>query len=249
MAQRSLRNFFYSFAEIPITLASRPEELHREIAFAGREHLDAALAKGNGVILLSAHLGNFFLLGTRLALSGYRTHVLVNQPRDGRFAQLMDEYRLKVLQTTIHARPRSEALRQLVQVLRRNEIAVIIADEYRKGNHGVPVPFFGRAVLARRGPVTLALRTGAAVVPASLIRGSDNRLTLIVERELELIRTGRDKTVIAENTLRITQWLERTVGLYPDQWNWITVNWQEGVDAPVSAERERIELTQPPLSL
>jgi KDO2-lipid IV(A) lauroyltransferase len=161
----------------------------------------------------------------------------------------MDEYRLKVLQTTIHARPRSEALRQLVQVLRRNEIAVIIADEYRKGNHGIPVPFFGRAVLARRGPVTLALRTGAAVVPASLIRGSDNRLTLIVERELELIRTGRDKTVIAENTLRITQWLERTVGLYPDQWNWITVNWQEGVDAPVSAERERIELTQPPLSL
>jgi KDO2-lipid IV(A) lauroyltransferase len=241
MVQTSLRNFFYSFAEIPISLASRPEQLRRDIAFAGREHLDAALAKGNGVILLSAHLGNFFLLGTRLALSGYRTHVLVNQPRHGRFAQLMDEYRSKVLQNTIHARPRREALRYLVQVLRRNELAVIIADEYRRGNHGIRAPFFGRAVLARRGPVTLALRTGAAVVPALLVRGADNRLTLIVEPELELIRTGRDKTVIVENTAHITRWVERIVGLYPDQWNWITLNWQEGVAAPVSGERERIE--------
>jgi hypothetical protein len=79
------------------------------------------------------------------------------------------------------------------------------------------------------------------VVPALLVRGADNRLTLIVEPELELIRTGRDKTVIVENTAHITRWVERIVGLYPDQWNWITLNWQEGVAAPVSGERERIE--------
>jgi KDO2-lipid IV(A) lauroyltransferase len=152
----------------------------------------------------------------------------------------MDEYRKQVLQTTIHARPRREALRQLVRVLRHNDIVVVIADEYRKGNDGVRVPFFGRAVLARRGPVTLALRTGAAVVPAFLIREADNRLTLVVERELELIRTQRDRTAIGENTLRITQWLERTVRLYPDQWNWMTVNWQDGPGAPPIGNRDRV---------
>jgi Kdo2-lipid IVA lauroyltransferase/acyltransferase len=241
IAQRSLRNFICSFTEIPIALASHPDELRDTIPFRGREHLDAALGKGKGVILLSGHLGNFILLGTRLALSGYPTHVLINQRRDGRFAQLMDEYRKQVLQTTIHARPRREALRQLVRVLRHNDIVVIIADEYRKGNDGVRVPFFGRAVLARRGPVTLALRTGAAVVPAFLIREADNRLTLVVERELELIRTQRDKTAIAENTLRITQWLERTVRLYPDQWNWMTVNWQDGPGAPPIGNSDRVE--------
>jgi KDO2-lipid IV(A) lauroyltransferase len=232
IAQRSLRNFFCSFTEVPIALGSQPDELRDAIPLLGREHLDAALAKGNGVILLSAHLGNFILLGTRLALSGYRTHVLINQRREGRFAQLMDDYRMQVLQTTIHARPRREALRELVQVLRRNQIAVIIADEYRKGSDGVRVPFFGHAVLARRGPVTLALRTGAAMVPAYLVRDDDGRLTLTVEPELELIRTERDKGAIVENTLRITQWLEQTVRSHPDQWNWMTVQWQDGPDEP-----------------
>jgi len=49
-------------------------------------------------------LGNFFLIGSRLAIDGIPTFVLVNQPRDGRFAELMDEYRLQVRQKTIHAR-------------------------------------------------------------------------------------------------------------------------------------------------
>ena len=55
------------------------------------------------------------------------------------------------------------------------------------------VPLFGRTVLARRGPATLALRTGAAVVPACLIRQPDDTLKMIIEPELELDRRGRAK--------------------------------------------------------
>ena len=240
IAQTTLKNFFRAFAEIPISLASQTNELQDMVSVVGGEHLNTALAKGNGVILLSAHLGNFFLLGTRLAISGYRIHVLVNQPRHGRFAQLMDQYRLRVLQTTIHARPRREALARLAEVLRRNEIAIIIADEYRKNGSGIRVPFFGRAVLARRGPVTLALRTGAAVVPACVVRDSENKLKLIVEPELELIHSEGHTTRITENTLRLTEWLEKTVRSYPDQWNWMNIKW-EASDNAVVAKKHRIE--------
>lgn len=242
IAQSSLKNFFRAFAEIPIVLASQTEELRDMISVVGSEHLNAALAKGNGVILLSAHLGNFFLLGTRLAISGYPIHVLVNQPRHGRFAQLMDEYRFQVLQTTIHARPRREALRRLAQVVRRNEVAIIIADEYRKSGSGIRVPFFGRAILARRGPVTLALRTGAAVVPAYVIRNGDNKLKLVVEPELELIRSERDKTRITQNTVRLTEWLEKTVRCYPDQWNWMNINWEDASNSALLAKKQQIEI-------
>jgi KDO2-lipid IV(A) lauroyltransferase len=224
--RRSLRNFFRACIEAGVALESSVEELRSEIPISGREHLDAALTKGNGVIVLSAHLGNFFLTGTRLAVEGYPTHVLVNQPNHGQFAQLMDDYRLRVLQRTIHARPRREALRQLNLVLRQNELAVVIADEYRKGN-GIPVPLFGRTVRARRGPATLALRTGAAIVPACMVRQPDDRLQLIIEPELELVRSGESKIAIRENTLRITQWLEKTVRSYPDQWNWMNIRWWE----------------------
>ena len=241
LAQTSLKNFFRAFVSVPTSLASWTEELRDMIPVVGFEHLNNALGKGNGVILLSAHLGNFFLLGTRLALSGYPIHVLVNQPRHGRFAQLMDEYRFQALQTTIHARPRREALRRLAQVIRRNEVAIIIADEYRKTGSGIRVPFFGRAILARRGPVTLALRTGAAVVPAYVIRNGDNKLKLVVEPEIELIRSERDKTRIAQNTVRLTAWLEKTVRSYPEQWNWMNINWEDASNSALIAKKQQME--------
>ncbi|MGH7827579.1 MAG: lysophospholipid acyltransferase family protein [Candidatus Binatia bacterium] len=234
-ARQSLRNFFRSCVEIGIALESSDEDFRREISVSGQENLEAALAKGKGAIVLSAHFGNFFLLGTRLALEGYSTYVLVNQPRNGQFAKLMDEYRRRVKQRTIHARPRREALRELHQVLRRNDIAVMIADEYRKGD-GLHVPLFGRNVLARRGPATLASRTGAAVVPVCMLRQADDSLKLIIEPELELVRPGKAKAEIRENTLRVTQWLERTVGKYPDQWNWMNIRWSDTSAEPLAAK-------------
>ena len=96
IVQRSLRNFFRDFIEIGLALDTSFEEIRKEIPLRGREHLEAALAKGNGVIVLSAHMGNFFLLGTRLASEGYPAYVLVNQSQDGSFQELMDRYRLKV---------------------------------------------------------------------------------------------------------------------------------------------------------
>jgi KDO2-lipid IV(A) lauroyltransferase len=225
-ARRSLRSFFRACVEITIALESSEEQLRAEMPIAGREHLDAALAKGNGAIVLSAHLGNFFLVGTRLAIEGYPVHVLVSPPRDPQFAELMDDVRLQVWQRTIRARPRRAALKELHSVLRRNEIAVVIADEYKNG-HGIPVPLFGGTVSARRGPATLALRTGAAIVPAFLVRQAGDGLKLIIEPELELARTDKGQDDVRESILRITRWLERTVSTYPDQWNWTNIQWQD----------------------
>lgn len=234
----SLKNFFRAFIEIGIALAKPPQGLRAEIPLIGEVNLQKALAKGKGVIALGAHLGNFFLVGTRLAAEGYSANVLVNQPRHGAFARLLDRYRLKVGQKTIHSHPRREASKQLVQVLRKNELAIIIADEYR--NHsGISVPFFGHMVLARRGPATLALRTGAAVVPINLIRGPDGALRLIIEPELDISRSGRTTADIRENTVRMTQWLERTIRSYPEQWNWMNIHWQEEADGDLIAKEQR----------
>jgi KDO2-lipid IV(A) lauroyltransferase len=229
IARQSLRNFFRACVETLIALESSGEQVCRDIEVQGQQHLDAALRKGNGVIVLSAHLGNFFLVGTRLALAGYEPiYVLINQPRDGQLAKLMDGYRAQVRQRRIHARPRPNALRELTEVLRRNEVAIMIADEYRRGS-GVYVPLFGRKVLARRGPATLASRTGAAVVPACMLRQLDDSLRLVIEPELELVRPGKTKSAIRENTLRMTRWLERTVRNHPDQWNWMNIRWAEAL--------------------
>jgi KDO2-lipid IV(A) lauroyltransferase len=222
LARRSLRNFFRACVEIGVAVNASDADLKGRIPIVGRHHLDAVLERGKGALLLSAHLGNFFLVGSRIAIEGLPAYVLVNQPRDGRFAELMDRYRLQVRQSTIHARPRAQALRELTEVLRRNQVAVMIADEYRDTS-GIEVPLFGRTVIARRGPISLALRTGAAVVPACLLRQNDDSLRLVIEPEIELARAERGAQAVRENTIRITQWLERTVRAHPDQWNWMNI--------------------------
>lgn len=240
IVRKSLRNFFRDFVEIVIALTLPTEKLRAEIPIEGRENLDAALSKGSGVIVLGAHLGNFFLVGTRLATEGYPTWVLINPPTNRQFAKFMDDYRLKVRQKTIHARPRRKALRELNRVLRANELAIVIADEYRR-NNGIHMPFFGHTVLARRGPATLALRTGAAVVPVYLIHDKSQGLKMIVESELDLIRTDKGKAAIRENTLRMTQWLERTVRAYPEQWNWMNIHWQDDQDKAPVVKEQRVQ--------
>ena len=226
-ARRSLRGFFRAFAEIGIALHMPLKESRKEIALRGKEHLDKALAKGKGVIVLSAHLGNFFLLGTRLAADGHPVQVLVKPTfgGGGRFADLMDRYRLRLGQKTIRARPRRMAARELIKALRQNQLVILIADEYR--SRGIPVTFFGGTVLARRGVATLGMRTEAAVVPMYLVREPDGKLVVVVEPELNFVQTGRLNEDVAENTRRITQWVERVVRAYPDQWNWTVIRWQK----------------------
>ncbi len=237
IARRSLRNFFRACVELVISVETPDYERRAAIPIDGREHLEKALAKRRGVIILSAHLGNFFLVGMRLGVEGYPVHALINQPNNDRLTELLDNYRLRINLQTIHARPRRHALQRLNAVLRRNEIAVIIADEYRRGN-GVPTKLFGRTVLARRGPATLASRTGAAVVPACLIRQPDDSLRLVIEPELELARSGKSQNEISENISRMTGWLEKTVRNYPDQWNWMNIRWW------TDKERRKLEIEE-----
>jgi len=239
MARRSLRNFFRACVETVAAINMSDEQLRRSIPVNGQSYLDAARARGRGVLLLSAHLGNFFLLGTRLAAEGYTAFVLVNQPRDGRFARLMDDYRLRVRQPTIHARPRNQALRELHEVLRRNQIVIVIADEFRRGS-GIEVPFFGGTVVARRGPVTVALRTGAAILPACLVRQPDDSLQLVIEPELEIDRSAKGAAQIRENTLRMSRWLEQTVRGYPDQWNWMNIRHWVNQREPITDSKIRL---------
>ncbi|MBI4489019.1 MAG: lysophospholipid acyltransferase family protein, partial [Deltaproteobacteria bacterium] len=182
------RNFARGVYETACTLDSSQEMICSTVVMQGEEYLKRALARENGVIALSAHLGNFTMIGARLAASGYPFSVVVKQPRDQRFARLIDHYRARVGVKTISAKPRREAVRQILRALRRNEVVLLIADEFKSGD--VEVDFLDCTVPAPRGPVTLALRTGGAVVPMFVTRDHEDLLTLRIGSEINLIKTG-----------------------------------------------------------
>ncbi len=213
------RNFALGVAETAGLLYSSKERICSTVPIEGEEHLQRARARGKGVVALSAHLGSFTMIGARLAAAGYPFTVVVKHPRDRRFAHLVNGYRSRVGMKTISAKPRREAARQVLNALRQNEIVLLIADEFKSG--GIEVEFLGRIVPAPRGPVTLALRTGAALLPMFVTRDGCDRLTLRIFPEIELTRTGDPQSDVAVNTALFTRQLEVMVRRYPDQWNWL----------------------------
>lgn len=216
---RAWRNFAQGVYETTCAVYDSKEDICSAVAVEGEEHLRRALERGRGVIALSAHLGNFTMIGTRLAAAGYPFSVVVKQPKDERFARLIDHYRAVVGIQTISAKPRREAARQILKALRRNEVILVIADEFKSG--GVEVEFLGRTAPAPRGPATLALRTGAAVLPTFVTRDHEDRLTLRIGEEIRLVKTGDLQQDVAANASLFAGHLEAMVRRYPDQWNWL----------------------------
>ncbi|TAK07404.1 hypothetical protein EPO44_04105, partial [bacterium] len=147
-------------------------------------------------------------------------------PSDPRIRTIVCNYLPPRLhQRAIPSRPRRPAVRQILSALKRNEIVFILGDNLKKGR--VQTLFFGQPVSSPRGPVSLALRSGAAVVPLYLIRNYQGELQLIIEPEMTLARNGSLPADITQNTHRIVGYLENLIRRYPDQWNWLTVRMRQ----------------------
>ena len=210
------RNFVWGLYETACTLFTSTGAICASVAIEGEEYLKRALEKGKGVIALGAHLGNFTMIGPRLAAAGYPFSILVRHPPDQRLARLMDGYRAKVGVKTISAKPRRQAARQILDALRRNEVVLVLPDVFKSGR--VNAQFLGSAVYVRRGPVTLALRAGAAVVPMYVTRDAEDRLTLRISPEIDVVKTGDLQEDVAANLALFIRHLEGMVRRYPDQW-------------------------------
>jgi Kdo2-lipid IVA lauroyltransferase/acyltransferase len=244
LVRRAWNNFALGVHETASSLQGYPDSLRQSISVEGEGHLQRALEKKKGVIALSAHLGNFTLIGAYLAAKGYPSNVIIKQPRDPRFARLMDSYRLRVGIKTISARPRRLAAQRILRALRANEVVLIIADELK--STGAEVEFFGHVLPFPRGPVTLAMRAEAPLVPMFMTRDSANKLTLRIGPELELQQTGNLQENVAASVALFSQQLETIVRRYPDQWNWLGFSKFAKKTSTVTPRRKTTPRVTPP---
>ena len=216
---RAWRNFAQGVLETIAVMHFSREKTISTVALEGEEYLKRGLAKGKGVLALSAHLGSFTMIGARLAAAGYPFSVVVKQPGDKRFARLIDDYRAQLGIHTISAKPRREAVRGILKALRENRIVLVIADEFKSG--GVTVNFMGQNSPAPRGPATLAVRTGAVTLPMFATRRPGGSLVLSIGQELNAVQTEDLEESVAATTALYTRHLEEAIRRYPDQWNWL----------------------------
>ncbi|HJU61882.1 MAG TPA: lysophospholipid acyltransferase family protein [Candidatus Binatia bacterium] len=216
---RAWQNFARGVLDTCAVMHFSKEKIRSTIALEGEEHLKSALAKGRGVLALSAHLGGFTLIGARLGASGYAFSAVVKQPGEERFARYLDDLRAQIGIRTISAKPRKEAVRGILKALRQNCVVLVIADEFKSG--GVMVDFLGQIAPAPRGPATLALRTGAVTLPMFATRGSDGSFQLSIGPEIEPVRLDDLEKSVTATTALFTRHLEAAIRRYPEQWNWL----------------------------
>ncbi|MFA4854294.1 MAG: lysophospholipid acyltransferase family protein [Candidatus Omnitrophota bacterium] len=206
-------------------LMDKPLVLKERVEIAGRENLDKALAAGRGVILISAHFGNFPLLLGKLAVDGYKAGGIMRPMHDARVEKIFLKKREKFGVKTIYSQPRNECVNNTIAALRNNELVFIPIDQ-NFGTGGVFVNFFGRKAATATGPVILAQRTKAALVPCFIIWQPGDRHKVIFEPALEL-REGKDpRDTILMNIQALTDIIESYIRKYPAEWGWIHRRWK-----------------------
>jgi KDO2-lipid IV(A) lauroyltransferase len=206
-------------------LLDKPKLIKRRVEIIGKENLDRALSKGRGAILVSAHFGNFPLMLFRIRSEGYETSGIMRPMRDSRVEKLFQKKRTKLGIKTIYNQPRRVCVEITLKTLRNNELVFIPIDQ-NFGTGGVFVDFFGKKAATAAGPVVLALRTKADIIPSFIVRQKDDTHKIIFEKPLILEEGKSYQETIVLNIQRLTNIIESYIRRYPAQWGWIHRRWK-----------------------
>ena len=224
LSKRIFRHFGIAILEIFQMACSTCEEMLNNVQIEGQEIFIEALAKQKGVIVISAHLGNWEVAlqycpcYLQMPLTG-----VAKKLRNSILDRLVHKLRTRFGNKIIYKRG---ALPEMTQTLRNGEILGLLMDISRRFD-GVEVQFFGRRATATPAAALLAIRCKSPVVPIFCHRNRKGELVIRAERPVEIQRTGNLRSDLQTNTQLITDRVERAVRKNPDQWNWLLKRWKE----------------------
>jgi KDO2-lipid IV(A) lauroyltransferase len=226
--RRIARGSFRHLVRCAVEILRLPREAKRrglaQIAHvSGRERLSAALAPGKGVILATAHMGNWEVMGAMCQEFGV-PFTTVYRPLDN---PLLDAWvrrtRGDVGQTMI---PKHGATRPLLKTLRAGGMIVLLVDQDSRG-HGVFAPFFGAPASTIPTPAELALRTGATILTGASVRvGPGFRYEAEFEPPVDVRDTGDHAADLVRVTTEINARIEGVIRRAPEQWLWSHRRWK-----------------------
>ena len=200
------------------------ENVERVAVYQGLENYEAARQRGKGVIFLTAHLGGWEIGSFVHSLNGYPLHVVVRALDNPYLDRLVDGYRRLHVNSTFD---KQDFARGLLGALRGGETVGILMDQNMTPPQGVFVDFFGKPACTASGVARVALRTGAAVVPAFTIWDTAlKKYRVQFDAALELAGTGDEEADALTNTAAFTKVIERYARQYPEQWLWVHRRWK-----------------------
>lgn len=222
-----LCSFYESFGMDVIDFArlakASKEYIKDTVAFEGLEHLKRAKAKGDGVVLLSAHFGSWETLNAALAIEGYGMGVIaraIDNPYVDRYIERMrSRFGNEIIE-------KKNSVRSMLGTLKSGEILGILLDQRASRKESVEVDFFGTPARTNKGLASILIRTEAVVVPIYICRVKDNTHRVVCMPEIELQRSGDKDADITENTGRFNAAIEEFIRAHPHEWFWFHSRWE-----------------------
>jgi lauroyl/myristoyl acyltransferase len=205
-----------------------PAEIRRRLRIEGREHIDRALAEGRGAIFASPHIGNWDAGGAWLAASGYPATAVVERLRPAELYERFAAYRRSLGLELVPLEDGGETLRGTLRALRAGRLACLVCDRDLTGG-GLAVRMFGAPVTMPGGPASLALKTGAALLPCSVFHDRrPGHWRAVVHPPLVPERSGDDRKDVLALTQRLAGEFEGLIAAAPEQWHVLSRYFRSG---------------------
>lgn len=199
------------------------ENIWSEVKVVGREYLNIVLEEGKGVIVFLPHFGNWELLSLVYgALIPNQAKAIAFPLKNKLLNEMIWGYRELL---SLELIPKNMAVRSSLRALRDNYAVGFFADQ-NAGNQGVFIDFFGKPASAARGPVALALKTGAPILFSLDIRKPNDQHIVEISPPIYLNSSDDIEQDIKLYTSKLLERLESYINQYPEQWLWIHNRWK-----------------------
>ena len=194
------------------------------IRYEGLEHFLRAQKRGQGVLVLTGHLGAWELSSFFHSLAGHPMSMVIRRLDNAWLDSWVNSIRCLHGNRVVH---KDDFARGILSAMHRGETVGILMDTNMTPPQGVFVPFFGHDACTASGLARIALRSSAAVLPGFLLWHADEgRYVLHFGPELDLIRSGDAAADVLANTALFTSTIESYVRRFPEQWLWLHRRWK-----------------------
>jgi KDO2-lipid IV(A) lauroyltransferase len=223
IARGAYRTYGIAITQMLWAGSASADELKSKVNIGDTGLVERALARGKGLILMSAHFGcwEFLVSSVRLHL-GKPLLMIVQTQRNRRINALVDHLRSRFDNQTV---PMGPSVRQILRALQDGKMVLMLGDQ-SGSRESVFIEFFGRPAATHRGPAAFSLRTDAPIVMILLVRRHDGTYDALFEEVDRSGLTGPSEENIVELTRRHTALLEKYIRRYPDHWLWMHKRWK-----------------------
>jgi Kdo2-lipid IVA lauroyltransferase/acyltransferase len=223
IAKKMYRNLGFLIAEFTDIPFLSKEYLAKYVDIEGLKNLREALKLNKGILLFSAHFGNWELAAAIVALI-LRPLTIIYRKFD---SPVVENFVTWVRASAgVSSLSKENAMRHILYSLRNNETVLLLIDQNVAWQEGVFVDFFGMSACTTSALARIAMHTRAPVLPIFMIGLADGRHKLIIGDIMKTsANNGRDMDVLF-NTQKYTEIIEDMVRQHPDQWLWIHQRWK-----------------------